>query len=79
MDKAVKDYGKHPPKDYPGYRPGVFSRDPADPRFSETGVYGDPTLATAEKGKKTLDIMTGELEKALDRFAKEPLVKATDH
>ncbi len=76
MDKAVKDYGNNTPKDYPGYRPGVFSRDPDDPRYSETGVYGDPTLATAEKGKKTLDIMTTELKKALDGFAEQPLKNA---
>lgn len=75
MDKAVTDFGNRAPKDYPGYRPGLFSRNPKDPRYSETGIYGDPTVATAEKGKKTLDIMTAELKKALDGFAKQPLVE----
>ena len=77
MDRAVTDYGKHPRKTYGGYQPGLFSRDPKDPRFSETGVYGDPTLATADKGARVLEIMTGEWLKALEGFGKTPL-KAQD-
>lgn len=77
MDRAVKDYGTHPRKTYGGYQPGLFSRDPGDPRFSETGVYGDPTLASAEKGRLTLEIMSREWLKALDGFGKTPL-KATN-
>ena len=42
MDRAVTDYGEPPDKDYGGYRPGLFSRDPDDPRHSETGIFGDP-------------------------------------
>ena len=41
MDRAVTDYGR-PAKDYPGYEPGLFSRDRGDPAWSDTGVYGDP-------------------------------------
>lgn len=43
MDAAVADYGRERAEDYPGYRPGLFSRDPSDPAYSETGVFGDPT------------------------------------
>jgi creatinine amidohydrolase len=72
MDKAVADYGRGPAKDYPGYLPGLFSRDPADPGYSDTGVFGDPTRATAEKGRKALAILTAQWLKALAGFARSP-------
>lgn len=75
MDKAVADYGRPGKKDYPGYQPGLFSRHPGDPAYSETGLFGDPTKATAEKGKKVLEIMTDNWLKILKRFARTPLIK----
>ena len=75
MDKAVTDYGKQPQKDYAGYQPGMYSIDPDDPDYSETGITGDPTKATVEKGKKALEIMTANWLKALEGFAKTPLPK----
>jgi len=69
MDLAATDYGDRPVKDYPGYEPGLFSRDPADPRYSETGIYGDATLASADKGERALEIMSREWLKALRGFA----------
>ena len=75
MEKAVKDYGNPSKREYSGYKPGLFSRDPNDPAYSKTGIFGDPTLATAEKGKRTLEIMTKEWLKILEGFAKVPLVK----
>ncbi|MCK5145126.1 creatininase family protein [bacterium] len=76
MDKAVTDYWDSLPlKRYPGYRPGLFSRNPGDPAYSETGLYGDPTLATAEKGKAVLEIMTRNWFKVLKGFSEEPLIK----
>lgn len=69
MALAVRDYGNRPEKDYPGYEPGLFSRDPSDPRFSNSGIYGDATLATPEKGERALAIMTAEWLRALDGFA----------
>jgi creatinine amidohydrolase len=77
MEKAVADYGRDRPKDYPGYRPGLFSRDPADPAYSETAVFGDPTRATAEKGKRVLAILTAQWLKALRGFSAEPLRSTT--
>ena len=72
MDLAVRDYGNRPEKDYPGYEPGLFSRDPQDPRYSESGIYGDATLATAEKGERALAIMVAEWLRALEGFAQVP-------
>jgi len=57
----------------PGYRPGLFSRDPADPAFSLTGVSGDPTLATEEKGRRMLEIMTRQWLTALRSFSAAPV------
>jgi len=73
MDRAVADYGEGAAQDYPGYQPGLFSRDRNDPEFSETGLFGDPTLATAEKGKQVLDILTEQWIKALRGFSITPL------
>lgn len=73
MDKAVADYGEAAGPSYPGYRPGLLSRDPRDPSYSETGIYGDPTKATAEKGKKALAILTAQWLRALRGFSEAPL------
>jgi len=62
MDRAAADY-RADPEPQIGYRPGVFDRS------TEDGVYGDPTLASAEKGRALLDIMTASLLTALDQFA----------
>ena len=72
MDRAVTDYGRSAPPGYPGYEPGLFSRDRDDPAYSDTGVYGDPKRATAEKGRQALAILTGEWLKALRGFSEAP-------
>lgn len=72
MDLAVVDYGARPPKDYGGYEPGVFSRDPRDPNYSETGIYGDASLATAEKGEAALGLMADQWLKTLEGFGRVP-------
>ena len=73
MEKAVVDYGTSGRKNYPGYEPGLFSRNPRDPDFSKTGLFGDPTKATAEKGKKALAILTRQFLQALQGFSQAPL------
>ena len=73
MDLAVRDYGERTPKDYGGYQPGRLTRDESDPLYSASGIFGDATLATAEKGEKALAVLTREWLKALDGFAKVPL------
>jgi len=72
MSKAVQDY-RGAGEGYPGYRPGLFSRDPADPAYSETGIFGDATLATAEKGERALELLTRQWLEILGRFAETPL------
>ena len=73
MRLAVEDYGDQRPRDYGGYQPGLIARDPGDPDYSASGIFGDATLATPEKGKAALDVMTREWLKALDGFARVPL------
>lgn len=55
-DRAVTDYGQQ--REMPKstfYVPSVFDGDPASGwDYSQTGVRGDPTLATPEKGKAIL-------------------------
>lgn len=71
MDKAAKDMGA-PPKSYPGYRPGGFSLDTDHPAYSAAGIRGDPSLATAEKGHKVLEVMEKNWLAALRGFGEEP-------
>lgn len=72
MDRAVRDY-RSPGGDHPGYAPGLFSTDPRDPAYSETGVFGDPTLATRDKGEALLRIMSQQWLEALRGFSEAPL------
>src|SRR5205814_10591166 len=51
MKKAVKDY-------YPRKGKGGLTRNPnAEGVYSATGIWGDPTLATLEKGKKLTEAL----------------------
>lgn len=65
MELAKPDYGKQP-------TPGVFmtpttmqSTNPHAADYSETGAFGDPTLASADKGRVFLDAMIGDLVEGL--------------
>ena len=50
---------------------GPFSRsDPDNPRFSPSGVWGDPTLASADKGRRLLAAMVEDLLAALETLAR---------
>jgi creatinine amidohydrolase len=63
LDRAVVDYGHvlETPRTV-FYMPTIFSGDPASgPDYSVSGVRGDPTLATAEKGRAILADMAAEL------------------
>jgi creatinine amidohydrolase len=52
MTKAVKDYSAH--------GTGGLTRDPSRPgTYSPTGTWGDPTLATREKGRKVVEAFVG--------------------
>ena len=61
MERAVTYYRGEPASQI-GYAPGKFHPD-------QSGVYGDPTLATAEKGERALAIMRSNLLEALEQFA----------
>src|SRR6266436_3224204 len=57
LDRAEPDYGHalDAPKNV-FHRPVTFTADPAaGADYSRTGAFGDPTLATAEKGRAFLD------------------------
>lgn len=65
--KAVEDYGnaRELPKTVL-YHPTIFDGDPAGgPDYSMTGVRGDPTLATPEKGRAILVSMVEDVVTAL--------------
>ena len=63
MDLAAEDYGHalaEPESAF--YTPTIFDGDPATgPDYSASGVKGDPSLATAEKGRAILAEMAREL------------------
>ena len=60
-EQAVPEY-RFEPSEQIGYAPGKFDRD------SEPGHFGDPTLATREKGEALLRIMVGRFLLALEQF-----------
>ncbi len=53
-----------------GPKPGALRpADPASPNYSPSGSYGDPTLATREKGEMLLAAMLGDLAEEVGRIA----------
>jgi creatinine amidohydrolase len=70
MSKAVKDYQPD--------RPGGLTRDPGRPgTYSPTGVWGDATLATREKGERIVEALVVALLRDLDELRTAPLPTAT--
>ena len=65
MSKAVKDY------DPTGGR--GLTRDPAntEAKYSPTGIFGDPTLATAEKGRIAVEARVRYIVEELRAFIEE--------
>jgi creatinine amidohydrolase len=65
MSKAVKDYD---PRGGRG-----LTRDPENvgPKYSPTGVFGDPTLATVEKGKVAVEARVRHIVDELRAFIEE--------
>lgn len=66
MKKAVKDY--HPGK-------GRLTRNPraTDGTYSPTGIWGDPTLATVEKGKKLTEALVQAVLKEIEDLRRSPI------
>ena len=78
MELAVQDYGDGSARNYGGYQPGRLTRDETDPEYSASGIFGDATLATPEKGRKALEILTSEWLKVLNGFAHAPLRRSVN-
>ena len=65
MKKAVKDY-------HAGEGPLV--RDPkAKGTYSPTGTWGDPTLATREKGEKVVAALVAAVLREIEETKRAPL------
>lgn len=50
---------------------GAFSREQKKPGFSPSGVWGDPTLASEEKGHRLLEAIVDDLLTAVKALQKE--------
>jgi creatinine amidohydrolase len=61
MERARADYGNEPPAGVFATPTTMQSGDPNAADYSATGAFGDPTLASAEKGRAFLDAMIGDL------------------
>jgi creatinine amidohydrolase len=61
MELARADYGKEPPSGIFATPTTMQSTDPNAADYSETGAFGDPTLASAEKGRVILNAMIADL------------------
>jgi creatinine amidohydrolase len=71
MDKAVADGAEE--------RPGPLTRDRANPlgHYAPTGVFGDATLATRQKGQTVVEGMLGDILKEIDALAEAPAPRGT--
>jgi creatinine amidohydrolase len=68
MSKAVKDY--QPSKG------GGLTRDPKGAgTYSPTGIWGDPTLATREKGRIVVEAFVDAIAKEIEDLRSAPLPK----
>ena len=69
MRKAVKDY--HPSA------AGGLTRDPKGPgSYSPSGVFGDPTLATREKGRIVVEALVSSIVTDIERLRASSLLAA---
>jgi creatinine amidohydrolase len=66
MTKAEKDF--HADN-------GVLTRDPNDKEgtYSPSGAWGDPTLATREKGARVAEALVSAIRRDLDEVRRAPL------
>lgn len=88
MDLATRDMddaaSPHFWSDLMGKRPDPSSKNAVKymeiwSAHSTTGVRGDPTTATAEKGRVALDAAAAELAEIIDELAQRPMREGRDH
>lgn len=81
MEKAVKDNGFQKSEfiwfDLMGKSPAYFSERWS--KFSRTGILGDPTVATAEKGEKLLNAAVENLVRFVKEFKERRILARVDH
>ncbi|MEW5974758.1 MAG: creatininase family protein [Acidobacteriota bacterium] len=81
MDKATKDIHFQPSKfiwwDLEKASPVHFQEWFS--RYSQTGTVGDPTCATAEKGRRVVEAVAGQLARFVVEFRKREIGKRVDH
>ena len=64
IKKAVRDLNPH--------QPGGLTRDPhGEGTYSPTGAWGDPTLATREKGRAVTESLVATILKAIEELRRE--------
>jgi creatinine amidohydrolase len=69
MNKAVRDFSPH--------QPGGLTRDPKGKgTYSPTGAWGDPTLATREKGQALVESLVLTILKDIDDLRQAPATTA---
>jgi len=70
MSKAVHDFH--------GNKPGGLTRDPnGDGTYSPSGVWGDATLATREKGRIVTEALVAAIEREIEELRNVPLSAGT--
>lgn len=65
LELARADYGKESPAGVFAVPATMQSTDPSADDYSETGSFGDPTLASTEKGQAILEAMIADLVEGL--------------
>src|SRR5262249_53097077 len=66
MTKAVRDYNPD--------RPGPLTRNPdGEGTYSPTGIWGDPTLATKEKGRQFTEALVAGIKQDIRDLRAQPL------
>ena len=70
MTRATKEFARRTEPFMLTRRPGMRGI------YSETGVWGDPTRATAEKGRVVVDALTSQIVKEIESLRNSPLPAA---
>lgn len=70
MSKAVKDY-------HPKGTGGLSRKDGGPKTYSPTGIWGDPTLASREKGEKVVEAMVRAVARDVEDLRQSPLPAPT--